>query len=694
MDGAGRVIGRSGRLTGAAGVAVLAAMLAVTSVGGVASAQPGDWNSSFGDCGAISTELSDPVGLAVNGNRTQMAHVGSTRSPETAATAQGRIVRVNPTTGATVAVAQLAVRYPADWSPAPSGVTKTGFVVGRQSLTGAREVYASDDASTSAAASFRLDLDADPATGAVADRVFTTPTVNSDQPDFMVVGQILDQFGNHQSTSVSGWRGSGSTPMWSIGDAAVTGLTGTVAAMQPDGKLVVAGRPAGGGDTLDAFAVYRFTMTGQIDTGFPVTAHLAASATGLVDPAVLRQVLVQPDGAIVVGGELVHGAGYLRDLGFTRLLADGAVDTSFGTGGTTRIDAGDFDGLRGLTRLDDGRLVAVGTSVQPLSATSRPYPLLLVATMSSDGVPDHSMSVEYDLGRGINVSGAATTSGRTFAVLGSIIGELDSFVISIRTDATAAGTGYVLDGYGDLYGFRPKSAPPAACVLDTPYWDGWNIARGVAVARNQGGYELDGFGGLHPFAIDTLPAPGATRNGPYWSGWDIARGVALRPNGKGGYVIDGWGGVHPFAVGANAMPPKVSGTAYWQGWDIVRGIAVLPNGSGGYTLDGYGGLHAFRTGSNPMPPAVNGNSYWSGWDIARGVSILPDGTGGYVVDGFGGLHPFGIGGHAPPALPVGAPYWGHDLAHGVALVLTSSMTAAATRGGGWPVVRAELSRSR
>ena len=202
-----------------------------------------------------------------------------------------------------------------------------------------------------------------------------------------------------------------------------------------------------------------------------------------------------------------------------------------------------------------------------------------------------------------------------------------------------------------------------------PYWNGWNIARGVAVlADGTGGYVVDGYGGAHRFGIGSGTPPPALTGAAYWNGWDIARGVALIPDGTGGYTIDGYGGVHGFGIGLGAAPGAITGAAYWRGWDIARGIAVLPNGKGGYILDGFGGLHPFGIGTHAAPPAATGAPYWPGWNIARGVTFTADGTGGYIVDGFGGLHPFGIGTNLASPGATGAPYWpGWDIARGVAV---------------------------
>jgi hypothetical protein len=232
------------------------------------------------------------------------------------------------------------------------------------------------------------------------------------------------------------------------------------------------------------------------------------------------------------------------------------------------------------------------------------------------------------------------------------------------------GGGYVLDAWGGLHAFASTgSAPPAPS--GAPYWNGWSIARGVALLPSgTGGYVLDAYGGLHAFAIGGGPAPPPAVGGPYWLGWDIARGVTMLNDGTGGYVIDGYGGLHAFAVGGETIPAPASSSSYWPGWDIARGVAMVPAPgvtTGGYLLDGYGALHGFGVGGGAPPPNPVNNSYWLGWDIARGIAIAHDGRGGLVTDGWGVLHGWSTGGTAPPPA-TGGPYWpGWSVARGVAL---------------------------
>ncbi len=240
------------------------------------------------------------------------------------------------------------------------------------------------------------------------------------------------------------------------------------------------------------------------------------------------------------------------------------------------------------------------------------------------------------------------------------------------TKPTGAPGGYIVDGFGGLQRVTVGNGPtpPAPNLKTAPYWQGWDIARGVALLPNKtGGYVLDGFGGIHPFGLGTNAGPsGAVKGGGYWVGWDIARGIALMPNGKSGYMIDGFGGIHPFAIGNAALPPATVGNPFWQGQDLARGIMLTTDGKGGYVVDKTGKLYRFKVGTGGTKPAAPNTVGIVSAVQMQGGSFVSDNTGGLTVDGFGGTHGFGVGSFGPPPAVTVGPYWpGWDIARDLAL---------------------------
>jgi hypothetical protein len=241
-----------------------------------------------------------------------------------------------------------------------------------------------------------------------------------------------------------------------------------------------------------------------------------------------------------------------------------------------------------------------------------------------------------------------------------------TFDIQTYNVGAAASSGFLVDGYGGLQPFSVGGAAPLAKASGGPYWNGFDIARGVALLPNKtGGYVLDGWGGLHPFAIGNGPVPPTPKGGPYWKGQDIAKGVAINPDGTGGFIVDGLGGMHGFAIGNNPVPTKPADGPYWPNMNIARGVTLLKNG-GGYVVDGYGGLHPFTTHGVKAGKPIGG-PYWNGTDIVRGVASSTDGAAGYVADGFGGIHPFDITKKAQPVTKYTGYWRGWDIARGIAL---------------------------
>jgi uncharacterized delta-60 repeat protein len=133
---------------------------------------------------------------------------------------------------------------------------------------------------------------------------------------------------------------------------ASTGEEATGVAIQPDGKIVVAGRQWGGSGVATALA--RSTAAGVVDTTFSgdgiQTLDLASSSD------VPGDVLVQPDGRILIAA---NGS---NSFGLARLLADGSLDTSFGSGGIAQpATMSGSSSPPSLALRSDGRVLVTGT---------------------------------------------------------------------------------------------------------------------------------------------------------------------------------------------------------------------------------------------------------------------------------------------------------------------------------------------
>jgi uncharacterized delta-60 repeat protein len=203
-------------------------------------------------------------------------------------------------------------------------------------------------------------------------------------------------------------------------------------AIQPDGKIVVAGEfsfesnVTGEGSDI---TVARFNSNGTLDLGFggSGTGQLASDIGGRVNTA--RQVVLQPDGRIVVSGTPISNTPH-TDL--MRFNANGLPDSSFGGSGKLTILGSDVG--QGLALQPDGKLVLLGTVVNPVSpATSR----FLLRRLNADGTPDG----------GFGSAGIVDTALSVNASAGGLALQADGRIVVVGTRALSANSNFVVARY-------------------------------------------------------------------------------------------------------------------------------------------------------------------------------------------------------------------------------------------------------
>jgi uncharacterized delta-60 repeat protein len=129
-------------------------------------------------------------------------------------------------------------------------------------------------------------------------------------------------------------------------------------ALQPDGKIVVAGwssTASGGG----AFALARYLPNGTLDVTFSDAGTVRTNfGSGSEDQAFA--LAIQPNGKIVVAGVSDSSDGFA----LARYLSNGTLDPSFSGDGKVRtpFGSGSRDEARALAIQPDGKIVVAGVS--------------------------------------------------------------------------------------------------------------------------------------------------------------------------------------------------------------------------------------------------------------------------------------------------------------------------------------------
>ncbi|MFN8544276.1 MAG: hypothetical protein U0807_08715 [Candidatus Binatia bacterium] len=171
--------------------------------------------------------------------------------------------------------------------------------------------------------------------------------------------------------------GTGGTVSTSLGDDYFT--QGSSVAIQPDGKILVAGATQIIG--VDAFALVRYQASGSLDPTYG-TGGVVITPIGTADALATDVVLDASTGGAFV-------TGYASDLGGTVLVLahydeDGDLDPAFGTGGISTLAVSAGTAGESLVRQPDGKLVVAGGA---FSATFDDG-AALIARFTAAGSPD------------------------------------------------------------------------------------------------------------------------------------------------------------------------------------------------------------------------------------------------------------------------------------------------------------------
>lgn len=302
---------------------------------------------------------------------------------------------------------------------------------------------------------------------------------------------------------------------------------GRATAIQPDGKIVVAGYTHVIATNNDDFAVTRYNSDGSLDGSFGIAGMVITAIGTKNDQA--NSIVIQPDGKILVAGFSVNASND-QDFAVVRYNPDGSLDGSFGSGTgkvTTAIGSAD-DVANGLAIQPDGRIILAGFSH---------------AGKDDFAVVRYNPNGSLDTTFGIAATGKVTTD---FSAK-----DDQAFGVVVQPDGAIVLVGFTDNGPPDKYDFALARYTTAG-ILDatfdgdgkvvTPIGSADDQASSVALQSN-GKIVVAGFshnGGDGDFALARYNSNGSLDTTFDTDGKlttpigvdDHANSVAIQPNGK------------------------------------------------------------------------------------------------------------------------------------------------------------------
>jgi uncharacterized delta-60 repeat protein len=228
------------------------------------------------------------------------------------------------------------------------------------------------------------------------------------QRDGKIVVAGASESGPRVEIAVARYRANGSLdPTFGLDGVVKTPLGDAyagayAAAIQPDGKIVVAG------STEFYFALARYNPNGSLDPTFGMGGTVTTAVGGPRDRA--TAVALQPDGKLVVAGRA--GDYEAAVFAVARYKPDGSLDMGFGQGGIVTASLEGYDEGQALAVQADGKLLVAGESGDPIGR--RPWNFALLR-YGPDGQPDPGFGTRSP---GVTTTPIGSSSiGRAIAVL-------------------------------------------------------------------------------------------------------------------------------------------------------------------------------------------------------------------------------------------------------------------------------------
>jgi uncharacterized delta-60 repeat protein len=212
------------------------------------------------------------------------------------------------------------------------------------------------------------------------------------------------------------------------------------------------------------------TAAGVLDTTFDSDGRATADVAGELDQA--HAAALQSNGAIVLAGAVRADRSDPDDVGLARFTANGALDTTFGIGGTVHISyADDSDQADDVALQADGKIVIAGNAL--VGSTTD----FLIARLNADGSRDDSFGTEglvttpfgtlQDFARALVIQpdGAIVAAGQASAASGADFGLVRLLSDGTFDSSFGGAGGFVVDFFGSSDAARALALQPDGKIV-------------------------------------------------------------------------------------------------------------------------------------------------------------------------------------------------------------------------------------
>jgi uncharacterized delta-60 repeat protein len=240
---------------------------------------------------------------------------------------------------------------------------------------------------------------------------------------------------------------------------------------QADGKLVIGGHSASPNSRLD-FSAVRLNTDGSLDTTFGTGGKVLHDLGSSQNRA--YALLLQPDGKLVLAGEVGRPASGVFDVGLIRLNTDGSLDTSFGGRAfSTLADTASYTEGAAPVVLDSSVQV-VDAELAALNNGLGDYSRAVLNVALEGGLGNDNLlfinptGASFTVVGGVNTQGVLQSFGQTFATFDSRSTQLSITFTGSGTRPTQA---LVNDVASRITYANTGDAPPATVGVNWEFYD-------------------------------------------------------------------------------------------------------------------------------------------------------------------------------------------------------------------------------